>query len=295
MKLNRDNYESWALDYVEGTLGAEDRTAFEAFLAGHSDIAREVRSLQTGMPVLPVEHCTYPDKQSLLRGGRAVTLTRIGSFLGGMAAASLLIGLFLLVDRHSSSDEAVLLGQQLSAQQEGEVAEETAESRQEPVAETESVPAADKISVPAAQRLASVQPVRVSVPARSARPVRNSFEPAAPVLAGNAVRAELRGAGPSQLECDPAATPIAISTPRKDGLVSAPVSFRESSRGDLASETAAESENSPEITSGRRALASILAPLDYIIPIKTYRTEDESGVEIISLIRIGNKNTKNNH
>lgn len=47
-------------------------------------------------------------------------------------------------------------------------------------------------------------------------------------------------------------------------------------------------------TGGMRVLTSILAPLDRIIPIRTYRTENESGVEIISLIRIGNKNPKNN-
>ena len=84
--------------------------------------------------------------------------------------------------------------------------------------------------------------------------------------------------------------PVALGSPdpqpdmwRYDDSRSMPAaSFRD---GRASEETA---------TGGMRVLTSILAPLDRIIPIRTYRTENESGVEIISLIRIGNKNPKNN-
>ena len=38
-----------------------------------------------------------------------------------------------------------------------------------------------------------------------------------------------------------------------------------------------------------RILSSLLAPLDDLLPIKRYSTEDERGIEIASFIRIGNR------
>ena len=102
MKIGPDNYQEWALDYIEGNLSREERASFESFLTRHADIAREIASLQDDMPVMVAEQIVYPDKRSLLRGGKTMSFGRITSFLGGAAAASLLIGLFTLVDSHSS-------------------------------------------------------------------------------------------------------------------------------------------------------------------------------------------------
>ena len=108
MKIGPDNYQEWALDYIEGNLSREERASFESFLTRHADIARETASLQDDMPVMVAEQIVYPDKRSLLRGGKTMSFGRITSFLGGAAAASLLIGLFTLVDSHSSQKEQLL-------------------------------------------------------------------------------------------------------------------------------------------------------------------------------------------
>lgn len=100
MRISIEDYESRALDYVEGNLPADELPAFEAFLSEHPDLGREIRSMRGSVPVLPAEKWVYPDKKALLRGGIGVSvwLNRAGSFLGGMAAACLLIGVFVLVD-----------------------------------------------------------------------------------------------------------------------------------------------------------------------------------------------------
>ena len=91
MKISIEDYESRALDYLEGNLPADELPAFEAFLSEHPDLEREIRSMRGSVPVLPAEKWVYPDKKALLRGGMgmSVWLNRAGSFLGGMAAACL--------------------------------------------------------------------------------------------------------------------------------------------------------------------------------------------------------------
>ena len=99
MRISIEDYESRALDYVEGNLPADELPAFEAFLSEHPDLGREIRSMRGSVPVLPAEKWVYPDKKALLRGGIGVSvwLNRAGSFLGGMAAVlpELLSGLAL--------------------------------------------------------------------------------------------------------------------------------------------------------------------------------------------------------
>ena len=43
MKITSENYEQWALDYLEGTLPSEQRSAFERFLQTHAREAAEIR------------------------------------------------------------------------------------------------------------------------------------------------------------------------------------------------------------------------------------------------------------
>ena len=119
MRISIEDYESRALDYVEGNLPADELPAFEAFLSEHPDLGREIRSMRGSVPVLPAEKWVYPDKKALLRGGIGVSvwLNRAGSFLGGMAAACLLIGVFVLVDRHDSSRDDALLARGIPAGQ----------------------------------------------------------------------------------------------------------------------------------------------------------------------------------
>ena len=95
--IDEHNYEQWAMDYIEGTLGAEQRRAFDAFLAGHPAIAAQIGPLQS-LPVLPPETVVYPDKTGLLRGRtislarRQDRLQRFGAMASGAAAAAVLFG-----------------------------------------------------------------------------------------------------------------------------------------------------------------------------------------------------------
>lgn len=68
MKIDRNNYQEWALDYIEGTLSKEKADAFALFLAENPDISAEVSDLQANMPVLPdTGHIVYPAKRTLLK------------------------------------------------------------------------------------------------------------------------------------------------------------------------------------------------------------------------------------
>ena len=46
MRISIEDYESRALDYVEGNLPADELPAFEAFLSEHPDLGREIRSMR---------------------------------------------------------------------------------------------------------------------------------------------------------------------------------------------------------------------------------------------------------
>ncbi|MFQ8804911.1 MAG: hypothetical protein ACLR8Y_07115 [Alistipes indistinctus] len=77
---------------------AEQRRAFDAFLAGHPAIAAQIGPLQSDLPVLPPETVVYPDKTGLLRGRtislarRQDRLQRFGAMASGAAAAAVLFG-----------------------------------------------------------------------------------------------------------------------------------------------------------------------------------------------------------
>ena len=300
MRISIEDYESRALDYVEVNQPADELPAFEAFLSEHPDLGREIRSMRGSVPVLPAEKWVYPDKKALLRGGIGVSvwLNRAGSFLGGMAAACLLIGVFVLVDRHDSSRDDALLARGIPAgQPEVERRQESASAlvSKEPV-EADVTEQAVSQKPSAYVRVASASPVQVPpVPESAAMRAAFVHERIDPVLSGEMARACRERVAPADLKDRPIAetirsVPVALGSPdpqpdmwRYDDSRSMPAaSFRD---GRASEETA---------TGGMRVLTSILAPLDRIIPIRTYRTENESGVEIISLIRIGNKNPKNN-
>ena len=96
--IDEQNYEQWAMDYIEGTLDATRRQEFNAFLASHPAIAAQITSLCDAMPVLPPSEVTFPDKKQLLRGReirlarRQDRLQRFGAMMSGAAAAAVLFG-----------------------------------------------------------------------------------------------------------------------------------------------------------------------------------------------------------
>lgn len=55
MDINLNNYEAYALDYLEGTLTAAQNAAFEKFLLNNPEIASQVGSLRDEMPFLEAD------------------------------------------------------------------------------------------------------------------------------------------------------------------------------------------------------------------------------------------------
>ena len=91
MKITKQNYEEYAIDYIEGTLSKEDRVAFGHFLSCHPEIAAEIGALQEDLPVLyPDLSVRYEDKDRLKR--RASIRPWIRRI--GRVAAILVLGLW---------------------------------------------------------------------------------------------------------------------------------------------------------------------------------------------------------
>lgn len=272
MKISLDNYQEWALDYIEGNLGREERASFESFMAGHADIAREIGSLQACMPVIPVEHIVYPGKKALLRGGRTISLNRIGSFLGGAAAASLLIGAFTLVNNHTSQKEQLLADRAKEVFQE----ELPGEQQDSEWAATENATAEPETATP---QLAAVVPQktvpdnRVPQPAATApaKSAENRFQPVPVQSLSSIMDSELQLLGPETTE------PTVIA------------SLKAVSEAPVAPAREAQPYGNENTEPKQINLRSLFAPFDPLIPIKTYRTENEHGIEIASILRIGNK------
>ncbi|MDD3107815.1 MAG: hypothetical protein PHV49_01195 [Alistipes sp.] len=276
MSITEHNYESWALDYVEGALCDADRAMFEVFLRSHAQIAAEVNALRSDFPVLPVEHCAYPDRKRLLRGGRLEPLMRIGSFVGGAVAASLVVGLFMLIERHRVNKQ-----QQFAAQVQSVVEPHLLEDSVATAAVGETgVDETLNQAVVSTRSLQSVRPQSYKVAASSQNGVEERSTSISTLqtleeepLSGVLNRSYAIAAVPSQKKARPITlTPTAVC--------------------EVSYERYTEEEVSEETKNGRalsQTLATFIAPLDRIIPIKTYRTENESGIEIASILRIGNK------
>ena len=47
MKINRNNYEAYFLDYIEGTLGFAEKAELEAFLVINPDLKIELDNFET--------------------------------------------------------------------------------------------------------------------------------------------------------------------------------------------------------------------------------------------------------
>ena len=64
--INHDNYEAFALDYLEGTLPPADRAAMQAFLAQHPALQAELDGLRP-LRVLPDPAIRFAGKAALKR------------------------------------------------------------------------------------------------------------------------------------------------------------------------------------------------------------------------------------
>ncbi|MCC8088096.1 MAG: hypothetical protein LIO79_02380 [Rikenellaceae bacterium] len=103
-KVNINNYEEFALDYLEGNLSRERSEMFEKFLIEHPDIAVDIDGLSKELPVLSASEDFFSDKSRLYR---TAGYTKI-LLWAGSAAAVLIFGVILTalwnIDRSHSGE-----------------------------------------------------------------------------------------------------------------------------------------------------------------------------------------------
>lgn len=93
MKFTIENYEEYALDYLEGNLSEEDKNEYTSFLLLHPKINESFEDFQ--MVTLPESQLTFPDKDKLFRNDlRRRKLMPL--FFRAVAAAILVLLLFNL-------------------------------------------------------------------------------------------------------------------------------------------------------------------------------------------------------
>lgn len=91
--MNLENYEKYALDYLEGQLTSEQKMVFELFLQDHPQIKAELEELAE-IRLVANPAVKYPDKSKLYRNGN---IRPFPLFRWGVAASVLLLigfGLF---------------------------------------------------------------------------------------------------------------------------------------------------------------------------------------------------------
>ena len=95
MKINRGNYEEYALDYLEGMLSTEAGREFEKFLDGNPDIAAQIGALGENMPVAEVDdRVVFPGKDKLVKRRSSF---RMLYYCG--AAAAVLLACYMVLNR----------------------------------------------------------------------------------------------------------------------------------------------------------------------------------------------------
>lgn len=97
MTINKFNYESYAMDYLEGTLSPELKTEMEAFLKANPNIKAELAILADYPVFVPDESIVFEDKESLLKREENRLGLQITWFKPLLAAAS--IALLLITYR----------------------------------------------------------------------------------------------------------------------------------------------------------------------------------------------------
>ncbi len=95
MKINKINYEQFAIDYLEGTLPPEDAAEMRKFLSKHPDIAAELEGMKD-IFLVPEEDIIFQNKQALKKSeGKVRSLFWRGLGVGLSIAA--LLTMFLMI------------------------------------------------------------------------------------------------------------------------------------------------------------------------------------------------------
>lgn len=327
MKITAENYEQWALDYLEGTLPPAERDAFERFLATDARAAEQIRLLGEYMPVAQAETAAFPDPASLTRGRGVTPLRRLLSLASGAAAAALIAGVFMFLGRPSTPQTAVNHHPRQYTAPAAEIVlaqtepAETAPAKPEPEA-APATPAAVAARTYTAGSSRLAQWNRKTAERLERMEVREQRRNERTRLMADTARSETR----------PEATQPQAAAETGGLLASSALSERKAAfmteraavRSRAARETATPgnlsllppdattpilempAENSylreeyqtreywlSEEARPRREgglLRSLLSPIEKISPIKYYETEEGRGVEIASILRIGSRN-----
>ncbi len=153
MKYTRENYEEFALDYLEGSLTPEESEMFETFLLLHPDIKAEIEEFKW-VTVKPNPELQFPDHTRLLKnpGGSLVSM-RYSKWMGIAAAIMLLLvsGVLLWKTALPTGETSVVVNEP--------VEQPESEAMENPATEIET----DDLTVDAKETIAASEPdARVS-------------------------------------------------------------------------------------------------------------------------------------
>ena len=305
--IDEQNYEQWAMDYIEGTLDATRRQEFNAFLASHTAIAAQITSLCDAMPVLPSSEVTFPDKKQLLRGReirlarRQDRLQRFGAMMSGAAAAAVLFGgMFLFNPNRPGKGTDQMAAEATAAYPEGaealadrmtETTEQEAEVNATPAIQDELATQAPIFNASSLNRATQNQSNKISqqsVELSVMHPDQNStIQPAENYIQQSEQRQILNSLS----------TPVQLyaSAPQVNlEQVAIQPSQRTETRSIVAQRIAANRKaastsdrNNSESNDIRSSVETLLSTINDVSPISHYRTSEEEGITIASFIHIG--------
>lgn len=305
--IDEQNYEQWAMDYIEGTLDATRRQEFNAFLASHPAIAAQITSLCDAMPVLPSSEVTFPDKKQLLRGReirlarRQDRLQRFGAMMSGAAAAAVLFGgMFLFNPNRPGKGTDQMAAEATAAYPEGaealadrmtETTEQEAEINATPAIQDELATQAPIFNASSLNRATQNQSNKISqqaVELSVMHPDQNStIQPAENYIQQSEQRQILNSLS----------TPVQLyaSAPQVNlEQVAIQPSQRTETRSIVAQRIAANRKaastsdrNNSESNDIRSSVETLLSTINDVSPISHYRTSEEEGITIASFIHIG--------
>ena len=106
MKINKLNYEAFALEYLEGTLSLETAEAMEQFLLQHPDIKAELEEMRD-FPVLIPKQIPFDNKSQLLKQPARDKILWLNPLRWSVAASILLAVMFLFFSKTRPIDPII--------------------------------------------------------------------------------------------------------------------------------------------------------------------------------------------
>ncbi len=103
MKINKLNYEAFALEYLEGTLSVKEQEAMDQFLLKHPDIKAELEDMKS-FSVLTPEPIVFNNKKQLLKAPARNRLVWFNPLRSSVAASVLLAITILFFSKTTSID-----------------------------------------------------------------------------------------------------------------------------------------------------------------------------------------------